>query len=113
MRLMSSYGECFQDSGVNSRSELEDQMRIHYRNEDIRDAFESLEDLEGKWNTCLTKLDSFTNQHRFGTVNETVSSLSLFNLDVVKADTGEVRNLQQYVDQGFSSLLLILLRHFA
>ncbi|XP_022258058.1 uncharacterized protein LOC106473973 [Limulus polyphemus] len=113
MRLMSSYGQCFEDAGVNTRSGLEDQVRKQYRNEEVRDALEYLEDMEEKWNTCLKKLDSITKQHRFGTVSEDVSLSFLFNLDVVKANTEKVTNLQQYVDKGFSSLLLILLRHFA
>jgi len=106
---ISLMAKLFKTAGVESRTELEEVVKGHFRNAQVRDSWEELLDVETDWDEFLAKVDSGEAE------GLCKGDLAPLQLPLLEAKTGNKTSLAAILDSESTGrcLHLVLLRHFA
>ncbi|KAK6180781.1 hypothetical protein SNE40_008769 [Patella caerulea] len=109
-KLAVVYSQCFKSLGITSKDDLENIIRKNFRHNDIPDVVEELHDHEREWDDMLKDVDKQFMKDGDYVVKE--DEVGPVDVPLVNARTGESVRFKDYLDSS-SSLILVLLRHFA
>lgn len=101
------YARCFQELAVKDRQEMDQLLKNHFTDKEIREAVDDLLACEDGWNNLLERMEKIISKH--GAKHKAVTEVPL---DVVIYEGDQECNIR-LVGQGTKRLLLILLRHLA
>jgi len=107
------YSELFKTIGVRSRTELENEIKKNFRNQEVRDSFEGLLECETSWNKLVGSLDEHLSKSQ--STNEIkLGEVCGEEIDLVDTRSGTTTSISSLLGSlDYSFLHCVLLRHFA
>jgi hypothetical protein len=108
-KLISLYNDTLTRVNAMTRNELDQLCKTHWRDIQVREAFEELCSVEDSWNNFLLQIDKHDGD--VSTIPGDSTAHNILRLSLVDARSGRKTALQDFFDGNH--LVLVLLRHFA
>lgn len=105
-----AYERCFKRLKVQTKTELEQVIHRNIRNSELRETSMQLLEIEAEWDVFMADIDRGMEQSIRPPV--CLGETGPLDFSVVDARSGETTSLREQLTAG-TSLVLVLLRHFA